>query len=539
MKALLLWPLMPNSFWSYQETLDLAGLRSTNPPLGLITVAAMLPADWDIRFVDRNVRSETEDDWNWCELVIISAMIIQKQDFRELIQKGVALGKKVAVGGPYPTSIPEYALESGAHYLILDEGECTIPLFLEALEQGETSGIYRSAEKPDVTQTPIARYDLLDLNAYLAITVQFSRGCPFQCEFCDIINLYGRKPRTKTPEQMLQEFEALYNLGWRRYVFVVDDNFIGNKRNAKVFLRALIPWMKAHRYPFRLITEASLNLAEDDELIELMVKAGFILVFMGIETPDTDSLLGINKVQNTRQSLVDSCHKITRAGLQIMSGFIMGFDNERPGAGRRIRDFIEETGIPQGQFSLLQALQNTAMWNRLQKEGRLVDGLATIHQGAIMNFVPTRPVEEITEEYIEAFWQIYEPIPFIKRTFRHFRMMNGWRGKTNRPIDRNQLRLFMALLWRQGVVRSTRFRFWWQLAAIAVFKPRLLVEYLAMLGIGEHFFNYRYEVRAQLRSQLEALKQREQEKTTEKAPETANPEELESDRSQEPALNKA
>jgi len=539
MKALLLWPLMPNSFWSYQETLDLAGLRSTNPPLGLITVAAMLPADWDIRFVDRNVRSETEDDWNWCELVIISAMIIQKQDFRELIQKGVALGKKVAVGGPYPTSIPEYALESGAHYLILDEGECTIPLFLEALERGETSGIYRSAEKPDVTQTPIARYDLLDLNAYLAITVQFSRGCPFQCEFCDIINLYGRKPRTKTPEQMLQEFEALYNLGWRRYVFVVDDNFIGNKRNAKVFLRALIPWMKAHRYPFRLITEASLNLAEDDELIELMVKAGFILVFMGIETPDTDSLLGINKVQNTRQSLVDSCHKITRAGLQIMSGFIMGFDNERPGAGRRIRDFIEETGIPQGQFSLLQALQNTAMWNRLQKEGRLVDGLATIHQGAIMNFVPTRPVEEITEEYIEAFWQIYEPIPFIKRTFRHFRMMNGWRGKTNRPIDRNQLRLFMALLWRQGVVRSTRFRFWWQLAAIAVFKPRLLVEYLAMLGIGEHFFNYRYEVRAQLRSQLEALKQREQEKTTEKAPETANPEELESDRSQEPALNKA
>lgn len=510
MKALLLWPIMPNSFWSYQETLDLAGLRSTNPPLGLITVAAMLPPDWEIRFVDRNVRLETEEDWNWCDLVIISAMIIQKKDFRELIQKGVALGKKVAVGGPYPTSVPEYALESGAHYLILDEGECTIPQFLAALERGETSGIFRSAEKPDVTQTPIARYDLLNLDAYLAITVQFSRGCPFQCEFCDIINLYGRKPRTKTPEQMLKEFDRLYELGWRRYVFVVDDNFIGNKRNAKLFLRALIPWMEEHRYPFMLITEASLNLAEDDELIELMVKAGFILVFMGIETPDTDSLLGINKVQNTRKSLVESCHKITRAGLQIMSGFIMGFDNERPGAGRRIREFIEETGIPQGQFSLLQALQNTAMWTRLQKEGRLIDGLATFHQGAIMNFVPTRPVEEITEEYIDAFWQIYEPVPYLKRTFRHFIMMNGWRGKTDRPIDRHQLRLFLALLWKQGIVRSTRFRFWWQLIAIAVLKPRLLVEYLAMLGIGEHFFNYRYEVRAQLRSQLEALKQREQ-----------------------------
>ncbi|MGQ9873443.1 B12-binding domain-containing radical SAM protein [Leptodesmis sp.] len=214
MKASLLWPIMPNSFWSYQETLDMAGIRSTNPPLGLITVAAMLPTDWEIRFVDRNVRCETDEDWNWCDLVLISAMIIQRQDFRELIQKGVALGKKVAVGGPFPTSVPEFALESGAHYLILDEGEHTIPMFLEALERGDETGIFRSAEKPDVTQTPIPRFDLLDLDAYLAITVQFSRGCPFQCEFCDIINLYGRKPRTKTPEQMLKEFDRLYEMGW-------------------------------------------------------------------------------------------------------------------------------------------------------------------------------------------------------------------------------------------------------------------------------------------------------------------------------------
>jgi radical SAM superfamily enzyme YgiQ (UPF0313 family) len=507
MKALLIWPIMPNSFWSYQETLDLAGLRSTNPPLGLITVAAMLPSDWEIRFIDRNIRLETDADWEWCDLVLISAMIIQKQDFRALIQKGVALGKKVAVGGPFPTSVPEFALEAGAHYLILDEGECTIPMFVDALKRGEKQGIFRSPEKPDVTQTPIARFDLLNLDAYLAITVQFSRGCPFQCEFCDIINLYGRKPRTKTPEQMLQEFQVLYDLGWRRYVFVVDDNFIGNKRNAKVFLKALIPWMEEHDYPFILVTEASLNLAEDDELIELMVKAGFTLVFMGIETPDTDSLLGIHKVQNTRHDLIESCHKVTRAGLQIMSGFIMGFDNERPGAGQRIREFIEETGIPQGQFSLLQALQNTAMWNRLQQEGRLADGLGTFHQGAIMNFVPTRPVAEITEEYIDAFWNIYEPMPFLKRTFRHFRMMNGWRGKTKRQITGTEIRLFTAICWRQGMVRSTRFRFWWQLVAIALTKPRLLYDYLTTLGVGEHFFNYRYEVREQLQEKLAALKQ--------------------------------
>lgn len=517
MKALLIWPVLPNSFWSYQEALDLAGLRSTNPPLGLITVAAMLPQDWEIRFIDRNVQVETEADWAWCDLVLISAMIIQTQDFQALIQKGVALGKKVAVGGPFPTSVPEVALEAGAHYLILDEGELTIPPFLEALARGEERGIFRSSEKPDVTQTPIPRFDLLNLDAYMAITVQFSRGCPFQCEFCDIINLYGRKPRTKTPEQMLAEFDVLYQMGWRRFIFVVDDNFIGNKRNAKVFLRALIPWMEAHNYPFSLITEASLNLAEDDELIELMVKAGFMLVFMGIETPDTDSLMGINKVQNTRQSLIDACHKITRLGLQIMSGFIIGFDNELPGAGQRIQSFIEETGIAQGQFSILQALQNTAMWTRLKQEDRLLDGMGTFHQGALMNFVPTRPVEEIVNEYIDAFWHIYEPMPYLKRTFRHFMMMKGWRGQRGRWLRLIDLRLFIAVCWRQGVLRSTRFRFWWQLVVLALRKPRLVYEYMATLGVGEHFFSYRHEVKAQLEAQLADMKALQQQAAQQEA----------------------
>jgi len=248
---------------------------------------------------------------------------------------------------------------------------------------------------------------------------------------------------------MLAEFDVLYQMGWHRYVFVVDDNFIGNKRNAKIFLRALIPWMEAHNYPFILLTEASLNLAEDEEMVELMVKAGFTIVLMGIETLDTDSLVGIHKLQNTRHSLIESCHKISRAGLQIMSGFIIGFDNERPGAGQRIQAFIEDTGIPQGLFSLLQALQNTAMWDRLKREDRLLSGLGTFHQGAIMNFVPTRPLEDIVEEYIDAFWQIYEPLPFLKRTFRHFMMMNGWRGKSQRPITQHEARLFLAVCWRQ------------------------------------------------------------------------------------------
>lgn len=512
MKALLLWPIMPNSFWSYQETLDLAGLRATNPPLGLITVAAMLPPDWEIRLVDRNVRLETDEDWEWCDLVMISAMIIQKKDFWELIQKGVALGKKVAVGGPFSTSVPEFALNAGAHYLILDEGECTIPMFLEALERGEERGIFRATEKPDVTQTPIPRFDLLDLDAYLAVTVQFSRGCPFQCEFCDIINLFGRKPRTKTPEQMLAELEVLYQKGWRRLIFIVDDNFIGNKRNAKVFLRALIPWMKERNYPFILLTEASLNLAEDDELIDLMVQAGFTMVFMGIETPDVDSLAVAHKEQNTRQSLVESCDKITRAGLQIMSGFILGFDGEKAGAGQRIQEFVEETGIPQAHLSLLQALHNTAMWTRLKQEGRLLEDLGNYFtfQKSLINFVPTRPMEEIVTEYIKAFWNMYEPMPYLKRTFRHFNMMQARRPNSKHSLGWHELRLFLAVCWRQGVLRSTRFRFWWQLVAIALRKPHLFYDYLVVLGIGEHFFNFRHEVKAVLEEQLEAWKQQKQ-----------------------------
>lgn len=505
MKALLIWPILPNSFWSYQETLDMAGLRSTNPPLGLITVAAMLPDDWEIRLIDRNVCLETEADWQWCEIVIISAMIIQKQDFHNLIKTGVSKGKKVAVGGPFPTSIPEFALDAGADYLILDEGECTIPMFLEALAKGEEKGIFRSVEKPDVTQTPIPRFDLLALDAYMAITLQFSRGCPFQCEFCDIINLFGRKPRTKTPEQMLAELEVLYRLGWQRYIFLVDDNFVGNKRNAKLFLKTLIPWMEARNYPFSLITEASLNLAEDQELMELMVKAGFTIVFLGIETPDVDSLIGINKEQNTRASLIESCRKITQAGLQIMSGFIIGFDGEKSGAGARIQSFIEETGIPQAHLSLLQALHGTQMWQRLQQEGRLLDGLGTVYQGAIMNFMPTRPIAEIVQEYINCFWSLYEPIPYLKRTFRHFQNINPQRPKINRSITIHELKFFTNLCWRQGIKRSTRWHFWWQLLIMLTQKPRLCYDYLVALGIGEHFFSFRHVVKAKLLEQLDQL----------------------------------
>lgn len=332
MKALLLYPQFPKTFWSYDRFMEIASLKATIPPLGIITVAALLPQDWEIRFCDRNVTPETDADWEWCDIVILSAMLAQKPDFHAMIRKAVQWGKKVAVGGPYPTSVPQDALDSGADYLILDEGELTVPMFLQAIAQSQPQGIFRAAEKPDVTLSPVPRFDLLQRDQYLMMAIQFSRGCPFNCEFCDIISLYGRKPRTKSPHQTLTELQTLYDLGWRGSIFVVDDNFIGNQRNVKLMLRELIPWMQQRQYPFTFLTEASVNLAEDAELLDLMSKAGFYGVFLGIETPDQDSLQVTRKLQNTRNPLIEACRTINQAGLMIYAGFILGFDGERTGA---------------------------------------------------------------------------------------------------------------------------------------------------------------------------------------------------------------
>jgi radical SAM superfamily enzyme YgiQ (UPF0313 family) len=309
---------------------------------------------------------------------------------------------------------------------------------------------------------------------------------------------------------MLAELEVLYQMGWSRYIFLVDDNFVGNKRNAKVFLKALIPWMQARNYPFTLLTEASVNLAEDDELLDLLVQAGFTLIFMGIETPDVESLAGIHKEQNTRHSLTESCDRITQAGLQIMSGFILGFDGEKSGAGDRVQQFIETTGIPQAHLSLLQALHNTQLWQRLQQEDRLMEGLGTVYQGALMNFEPTRPVEEIVREYINCFWNLYEPMPYLQRTFTHFRKMQQRRPRVQRQFTWHELRFLSILFWRQGMVRSTRWRFWWQLIAIARHNSQLLYDYLVALGIGEHFFKLRHQIKQQLELQLAARQQSHQ-----------------------------
>jgi radical SAM superfamily enzyme YgiQ (UPF0313 family) len=506
MRVLLVYPQFPKTFWSFEKILELVDRKVLLPPLGLITVAAILPQEWEFKLVDHNIRAVTPAEWDWAELVILSAMIVQKQDLLALIATAKQYGKAVAVGGPYPTSVPDESQAAGADYLILDEGEITLPLFVAAIQAGESQGIFRAAngEKPDVTHTPVPRFDLLERDAYDSMSVQFSRGCPFQCEFCDIIVLYGRKPRTKTPEQLLAELDRLYELGWRRAIFMVDDNFIGNKRNVKLLLQALKGWMAAHQYPFSFNTEASVDLAQDPELLELMVECNFNAVFLGIETPDADSLKLTKKFQNTRNSLVDAVWTINRAGLRVMAGFIIGFDGEQPGAGDRIVDFVEQTAIPTALFGILQALPNTALWYRLEREGRMLQGLNDGNQLTLMNYIPTRPVEEIAREYIQTFDTLYEPGKFLDRVYRHFLHMAPPRCQPPAKLPGLiEVRAIATIIWRQGCKRHTRWQFWHHLFSILRHNPGVWDHYLTVCAHAEHFIEFRKLVRAQIEAQLD------------------------------------
>ncbi|OUL28099.1 B12-binding domain-containing radical SAM protein [Nostoc sp. 106C] len=508
MNVLLVYPRFPKSFWSFEKTLALLDRKAMLPPLGLVTVAAILPQEWKFKLVDRNVRQITEAEWAWADLVILSAMIVQKEDLLEQIREAKYRGKRVAVGGPYATALPHEVSAPGTDYLILDEGEITLPLFVEAIARGDRTGVFRAGgEKPDVTHTPIPRFDLLEFDAYAEMSVQFSRGCPFQCEFCDIIVLYGRKPRTKNPAQLLAELDYLYELGWRRSIFMVDDNFIGNKRNVKLFLKELQPWMVAHNYPFSFATEASVDLAQDQELMDLMVACNFGAVFLGIETPDEESLTFTQKFQNTRDSLSEAVHTITRSGLRVMAGFIIGFDGEKPGAGARIVKFVEQTAIPTALFSMLQALPDTALWHRLEKEGRLRSKSANINQTTLMNFVPTRPLADIAREYVEAFWELYEPSRFLDRAYRHYRILGEAtypkKGKgAKKPLNWKSLRALLIICWRQGVRRHTRWQFWRNLWNMYQHNPGGVSSYLSVCAQIEHFLEYRQIVRDEIEAQV-------------------------------------
>jgi radical SAM superfamily enzyme YgiQ (UPF0313 family) len=460
--------------------------------------------------VDRNVREVTEEEWNWAELVIISGMIVQKDDMAVQIGKAKQRGLPVAIGGPYASSTPDAPELDLADFKILDEGEITLPMFLKALERGDTSGRFTSeGDKPDVTATPIPRFDLLQLDAYDSMSVQFSRGCPFNCEFCDIIVLYGRKPRTKTPEQLVAELQYLYDLGWRRSIFLVDDNFIGNKRNAKLLLPQIRTWQEERQFPFSFATEASVDLADDEEMMRMMHDARFESVFLGIETPDEASLETARKVQNTRNPLDAAVDRITANGIRVMAGFIIGFDGEKDGAGRRIVDFVTRTGIPAAMMGMLQALPKTALWARLEREGRLIQGedaAKGVNQTNLLNFEPTRPIRDIANEYVEAFCALYEPNAYMDRVYSYYLKMGAPRWKTAAKLPTwIDIKALSTVVWRQGIKRDTRSRFWKYMFGMARHNPALLEQFLVVLAHNEHFLEYRSIVQQEIREQLESL----------------------------------
>jgi radical SAM superfamily enzyme YgiQ (UPF0313 family) len=411
------------TFWNFSTTCELMGARYPSAPLGLITVAALLPQSWNIRLVDRNAEELTGSDLDWADLVMTGGMLAQHNDLLEVIRIAQQHGKPIAVGGPGPTSVPDAYCHADVQ--VLGEAEGIIDKFIAAWESGARKGIFQAEKfQADVTKSPTPRFDLLNFGYYLHIGVQFSRGCPFTCEFCDIIELYGRVPRMKTTPQMLAELDELYRLGYRGHVDFVDDNLIGNKKAVKAFLPHLAQWLDAHDCPFEFTTEASLNLADDPELLRLMNEANFVGIFTGIESPDPETLNLMRKKQNTRRSIPESIHRIYAAGMFVTAGFIVGFDSEKPGMAEAMIELIEEAAIPIAMVGLLYALPNTQLARRLIKEGRLHQLPEIIPAGygdqclLGLNFDTVRPQREVLTDYQHILRKIYEPAAFAGRLRR-------------------------------------------------------------------------------------------------------------------------
>jgi radical SAM superfamily enzyme YgiQ (UPF0313 family) len=434
------------TFWNFSAACELFGAQYPTAPLGLITVAALLPPTWTVRLVDRNTEALADGDLEWADLVMTGGMLPQYFDTIEIIDLCRARDKPVVVGGPGVTSIP-YGY-SKANFQVLGEAEGIIDKFIAAWEAGEREGVFEAEKfKIDVTRSPVPRFDLLKVEHYLYIGVQFSRGCPFTCEFCDIIELYGRVPRAKTNAQMLHELETLYRLGYRGHVDFVDDNLIGNKKAVKAFLPELKTWLEQHDYPFEFTTEASLNLADDQDLLKLMNQANFIGVFVGIESPDTATLIAMRKKQNTRRNIVQSIHKIYAAGLYVTAGFIVGFDSEQGSVADAVIELIEEAAIPVCMVGLLFALPNTQLTRRLASEGRLHEallldpaaGMDQCTQG--LNFDTLRPRHEILADYKRILEIVYDPVAYAKRLQRLARLLGSSNPNRQTRADNSRSRL--------------------------------------------------------------------------------------------------
>ncbi|MFH0978833.1 MAG: DUF4070 domain-containing protein [Candidatus Woesearchaeota archaeon] len=481
MKVLLVYPKCPDTFWSFGHALGFIKKKASSPPLGLLTVASMLPKRWEKKLLDMNVSELTDQQLSWPDMVLISAMIVQTESVKEIIKRCKALGKTIVAGGPCFTTT--YMRFKDVDHFVLNEAEVTLPRFLNDLEKGTPKKVYSSKVRPDIRKTPVPMWSLISLKDYASMPIQYSRGCPFDCEFCDIVVMNGRSPRTKDPDQVIREFQQIFDYGWRGRVFIVDDNFIGNKEKVKRLLPLLIDWQKSRKYPFTLSAEASINLADDLELMQLMSRANFGTVFLGIETPSAKSLRECGKLNNLR-NLSESVKIIHQNGLQVAAGFIVGFDNDPSNIFKTQIKFIQEIGVVTAMVGLLNVLPQTRLWHRLKAEGRLLHAATGENTDGTINFVPKMKEAKLIQGYKEIISTIYTPKNYYQRinTF-----IKHYKPTVRSRFTKRDLHALFKSFWKIGILSNSRFLYWRLLTRTFFTKIKAVPVAIELAIYGLHF----------------------------------------------------
>ncbi len=487
MNVLLIYPEIPETFWSFKHALKFIRKRAASPPLGLLTIAPMLPAGWIKRLVDLNVRKLTKEDLTWADAAFISAMTVQRESAAKVIAQCKEAGLRVIAGGPLFTM--EYEQFDRVDHFVLNEAELTLPPFLDDLARGCAGRVYTTSDFADIQKTPAPMWELIRLGDYASMSVQFSRGCPYQCEFCNVTALFGHRPRTKRASQMIAELEDLYQRGWRGGVFFVDDNLIGNRKQlTQELLPALIEWRK-NKKGFLFNTEVSINLADDASLMEMMVRAGFDKVFIGIETPNEESLAECSKKQNLNRDLIEDVKRIQRAGLQVQGGFILGFDHDSPLTFRRLTDFIQKSGITTAMVGLLQAPPGTKLYERLKQAGRLLDRLSGDNGDGTTNIIPVMNLEVLQRGYKEVLQHLYAPEAYYQRvkTFlREYQPPQVTLSFTLRNLS-DYAHAFFRSMVRLGLIGKERFQYWKLFLWTLVRRPKVFPLAIELAIYGYHF----------------------------------------------------
>lgn len=485
MNVLLVYPKYPDTYWSFKYALKFISKKAAIIPLGLVTVSSLLPENWCKNLIDLNVSNLNDRDILWADLVFISAMAVQRKSVDEILLRCKNLQKVTVAGGPLFTE--EYEHFTGVDHLILNEAELTLPLFIEDLKNGIAKKIYKSDKFAEITSTPIPDYSLLKLNKYASVAIQYSRGCPFDCEFCDIIALFGHKVRTKTADQLISELDKLLKLGWKGSVFFVDDNFIGNKNKLKTdVLPKLIQWMKSNRNPFTFCTEASINLADDQELMNMMVQAGFDKVFIGIETPDEQCLMECNKIQNNNRDLISCVNAIQQNGMEVAAGFIVGFDHDLPTIFQRQIDFIQRSGIISAMVGLLNAPKLSKLYQRLNKEGRILDNFSGDNTDYNLNFIPVMDKEQLLTGYQKIIHDIYSSKSYYTRVKLFLKQYTPPYRSQRIPTFQEVMALFKSVVIL-GIITKNRQYYWKLVFWSLINKPKSFLLAITYSIYGYHF----------------------------------------------------